>query len=34
MKFFLDHFGAEEIRNRAVQLRDRTYITIPPIEPR
>ena len=34
MEWFLDHFGAEEIRNRAVQLRDRTYITIPPIEPR
>jgi predicted nuclease of predicted toxin-antitoxin system len=34
LEWFLDHFGADEIQNRVVQLRDRTYITIPPIEPR
>ena len=32
LEWFLDHFGADEIQNRVVQLRDRTYITIPPME--
>ena len=32
LEWFLDHFGTEEIRNRAIQLRYRTYIAVPPLE--